>query len=236
MCIHTRMAKEFGDSDDLSEWTRELDDYMAVGCYKVVKALNEEKMRTGDYLEWDEVLGVFRQSIYVDQSYSKHFNGRRSWDEMNYFKFDGSPDDVRKREIIAWLKDLFNKHHEQSIVDNSIVFNDGAVSHLASIAAQSGATVRDVVTLFAADDEEKGKVMEAGVIRFPTKWESYIKLYRITIYAWFKCSRVLFAQHDETGVEVHCEVYKFKVNTDTIDTSHARRARKKLEDPNILNF
>lgn len=236
--IHSRVAKEFGDSETISQWTRELNDEMAVGCYNVVKALNAKKKESGGRnLSWNDVVRVFRRCNSVYEDNVKKIEGRRSWDEMNYFKFDGSPDVVRKRQIMAWLRKLFNEQDEQSIVDNSVIFNDGVISKLADIASQSGVTVKDPATFFAADEEKRKKVKEIGLIRFPIKYHSKIKLYYVAIYSWFKCSRVLFVQHDQNGIEIDCDVCEFKVNTDSIDKSRERKARENMaSDPNIFDF
>ena len=236
--IHTRIAKEF-DGVSLKEWTQALDNKMAVACYELVKALNQRKKTRGvDLLTWDDVVHVFRSCFYVNQDAenSKHIKGSLNWDETNFFKFDGSPDVVRKKEIINWLKNLMNRHGEQSIVDNAAIFNDGTLSRLVSIASQSGATVRDPVTLLGASEKQRKKVMEISVIRFPKKWECKVKIYRIIIFSWFKCTRVLFGQHDETGFEVEYDSFEFKPNTAAIDEQFAAEAKAKLSQPDMFNF
>lgn len=234
--VNSCMALQFGDSDNVCEWVCELDDKIAVGCYEVVKALKEESSRGGSILSWDEVLCIFRRNNYVDKSRDKTIEGRKSWNEMNYFKFDGSPNVVRKRQIITWLKTLFNEQQEQAIVDDSIIFGDDLLSELADIASQSGATVKDPVTFIAADEEKRRKVKEVGLIRFPTKSDSKIKLYHMVIYAWFECSRFLFAQHDQNGIEVKCKVCQFEVDTSVIDRRYASKAKQRMSDPDFFNF
>ena len=165
----------------------------------------------------------------MDKSNEKKVEGRRSWNEMNYFKFDGSSDEVRRREIKAWLKSLFNEKNEQVIVDNSVIFSKDVLQELADIASQSGATVKDPVTLVAADDEERKKVKEVGLIRFPTKGDSKIKLYHVMIYSWSKCSRFLFAQHDRNGIEIDCKVCEFKIDTSDTDLRCVRQAKQCLK-------
>lgn len=236
--INTRIAKEF-NGVSLSEWTQALDNEMAVACYELVKALNERKKTRGvDLLTWDDVVHVFRSCYYVNQDAenSKHIHDSLNWDETNFFKFDGSPDVVRKKEIINWLKNLMNRHGEQSTFDNAAIFNDGTLSRLASIASQSGATVRDPVTFFGASEKQREKVMEISVIRFPKKWECKVKIYRIIIFSWFKCTRVLFGQHDETGFELDYDSFEFKPNTAAIDEQFAAKAKARLSQPDMFNF
>ena len=241
--FNTRIAKEF-DGVKLSDWTRSLDNEMAVACYETVKALKQRKNTHGVNLTWEDVLEVFCNCHHIkkDVNNSKHFSDKLPCrDEVNYFKFDGSPDEVRKIEIITWVKKLFNRHGEQSIYDNSAIIKK-SLTELASIASQSGATVRDLVTLLGASENQRKKVKEISVIRFPKKMDKVtnegckIKIYRIVIYSWFKCTRVIFGQHDEAGFEIEYDSFEFRPNTAVIDQCYAAKARDELSKPEIFDF
>ena len=237
--INTRVSSDIGGVP-LSEWIQALDDEMVVACYEVVKALNQRKDTYGvDHLTWDDVVNAFCSCHYIiqDTGNSKHIHDSLSWDETNLFKFDGSPDEVRKREIIVWLKSLMNSHGEQSTIDNASIFNDGTLNDLASIASQSGATVKDPTTLLGASEKQRKKVMEISVIRFPRKaGESKVKIYRIILFAWFQCTRVLFSQHDESGFEIDYDTFEFRPNTSAIDERQAARAKAKLSQQGMFDF
>ena len=236
--INTRVACDFGGVT-LSEWNQALDNVMVVACYKVVEALKQRKESYGvDHLKWDDVVKVFCNCHYIikDKGRSKQIHDSLSWDETNFFKFDGSPDAVRKKEIIVWLKGLMNSHGEQSIVDNASVFNDDTLNDLASIASQSGATIKDPTTLLGASEKERKKVMEISIIRFPKKRESRVKIYRIILFAWFQCTRVLFGQHDESGFDIDYDTLEFVPNTAAIDEEYAEKAKAKLSNPDMFNF
>ena len=241
--FNTRIAKEF-DGVKLSDWTRSLDNEMAVACYETVKALKQRKNTYGVNLTWDDVLEVFCNCLYIkkDENNSKHFNDKCTLDEVNYFKFDGSPEEVRKIKIINWLKKLFNDHEEQSIYDNCAIFKKSSLNELASIASQSGATVRDPVTLLGASEKKRKKVKEISAIRFPKKMDKItnegckIKIYRIVIFSWFKCTRVLFGQHDETGFEIEYDSFEFRPNAAAIDERCAAEARNELSKQDIFDF
>ncbi len=234
--IYTGVAKEFRGVG-FSEWTRALDDNMAVACNEVVQALNREAGRVGT-LSWDNVLKVFLkcQQITKDDGRSKRIKERLSFDKINYFKFDGSPDPLRQREIITWLKTLMNDRGEQDVFDNSRLFTEEILESLADNASQSGATVTGVRTLFYASDSSSEKKMEIAVIRFPTKRNSKIKVYRLQIDSWFQCARVLFRQHDETGLDVDYQTFVFKPNPRAIDDRLAAQARRNLANPDMFKF
>ena len=230
--INTRVACDFGGVK-LSEWTKALDEAMIVACYHVVEALNRRKESRGvDHLNWDDVVRVFCNCHYIteEKGSSKRIRDSKSWDETNFFKFDGSPDVVRKREIIVWLKSIMATHGEQSTVDNAVIFNDQTLNELASIASQSGATIKDASSLLGASEKERKKVMEISVIRFPQKYEARVKIYRIVLFAWFQCTRITFAQHDQSGFDIEYDTFEFRPNTSAIDERFAESAKAKLNE------
>ena len=236
--IHTKMAKEF-DGDNLSEWVKALDDEMAVACCMAVKDLKEWKEKHGfEYLTWDTVESVFNNCDYIvkDEASSKRINDIKTYDDFNWFKFDGSADENRKREIINWFKDLFNKEDEQDVLDNSVIVKKGTLERLASIASETGAAVKDPETFFAATSTRSEKVLEIGVIRFPRKGDPKIKLFRLEIFAFIKSSRILCTQHDQAGFEIEYNSVEFKPYADAIDKKFAEKAKKKMEDPETFNF
>ena len=236
--INDRIAKDFNGVSP-SKWTQALNSEMAVACYELVKALNQRKNILGvNYLTWDDVVYVLRSCKYFNQDAgnTKHIEESLNWDDTNFFKFDGSPDVVRKRIIMTWVKDLMNKHGEQSTLDNSVILHDDNLSRLASIASQSGATVKDPITLVGASEKQRKKEIEISVIRFPKKWECKIKIYRIMIFSWFKCTRVLFGQHDESGIELEYDTFEFMPNATAIDKRCAEEAKAKMSQPNFFNF
>ena len=235
--IHTRVAKEF-DSVNLSEWAQALDDQMSVACCMAVKDLKVWMKEHGaDYLTWDRVMGIFNNCDYIvkDEKSAKRINDVRTFDEKSFFNFEGT-NLARKREILTWFKDLFNKHGEQSVVDNSVIVQEGTLDRLADIASECGAAIKDPATLFAATEQKSDKVMEIGVIRFPKKGDAKIKLFRLVIFAFFKSSRILFGQRDQAGFEVEYDSVEFRANTAAIDTKFAEKAKAKLAQPDTFDF
>ena len=232
----SRIAVEF-NGVQLSEWVKELDDYLAVMCCDVMEALNRKKRARGDFLQWEDVVSAVSScSCVINVGSCKHIDDEYTFDEVNFFKFDGSPDDVRTQKIISWVKNLMIRQGEQSITDNAEIFGPQILNRLARIASQSGATVRDHVSLMGASERQKERVMEFSVIRFPFKKNSKIKVFRAVLLAWFKCTRVLFGQHDESGFEFTYDSYEFKPNTHAIDKRYASEAKAKLSQPGAFDF
>lgn len=235
--IHTHVAKEF-DSVNLSEWVQALDEEMSVACCMAVRDLKLWMKKHGaDYLTWDRVVGIFNNCDYIikDEESSKRINDVKTFDEISVFNFQGI-NVARKRQILTWFKDLFNKHGEQSVVDNSVIVQEGTLDRLADIASECGAAISDPTTLFAATEQKSDKVMEIGVIRFPKKGDAKIKLFRLVIFAFFKSSRILFGQRDQAGFEVEYDSVEFRANTDAIDTTQADKAKAKLAQPDTFDF
>ena len=237
--ISTRVAKEFDDVDDLSDWVKELDDEMAVACYTAVSDLKRWKEEHGEaFLTWERVESIFNncKDLVKDEKSSKRIHDTKTYDETNAFKFDGSPDSSRMREIITWLKDLFNRNGEQDVIDNSLIFREGSLDHLAAVASETGARIKDFASFFEATEKKRTKAMEIGVIRFPRKGDAKIKLYKLVVYAFFKSKRILFVQEDSSGVEVEYDSVEFKPCTGAIDTRYAAKAKENLKNPDIFDF
>ena len=235
--IHTKVAKEF-DAVNLSEWVQALDDEMAVACCLAVKELKVWlKQHGADYLTWDKVVSIFNNCDYIikDESSSKRINDIQTFDEKRWFDFPGS-DLVRKRKILTWFKDLFNKKGEQSVLDNSVIVQEGTLDRLADIASECGAALKDPVSLFFATEQKSDKVMEIGIIRFPRKGDPRIKLFRLVIFAFFKSTRILLSQHDQSGFEVEYDSVEFKPNTAAIDKKFAQKAKEKLAQEDTFDF
>ena len=235
--IHTKIAKEF-DSTSLSEWVQALDDEMSVACCMAVKDLKVWLKEHGaDYLTWDRVQSIFNNCDYIvkDEKSSKRINDIKTFDETRWFNFPGS-DMARKRIILTWFKDLFNKHGEQAVVDNSVIVQEGTLDRLAEIASECGAAVKDAGSLFYGTDSKRDKVMEIGVIRFPKKGDAKIKLFRLVIFAFFKSARILLTQRDQAGFEVEYDSVEFRPNTAAIDAKFAGKAKAKLAQEDTFDF
>ena len=70
-----------------------------------------------------------------------------NFDDESYFRFEGH-DAGRKSRIISWFKKLFNAIGEQSVLDNSVIVNNGTLDHLANLGSEIGASVHDFVSFF----------------------------------------------------------------------------------------
>ncbi len=235
--INNRIAKEYGDANSLSEWVRDLDEMMAIACCKAIGDVKSWKERNGRAsLTWNTVVSIFNNCDYIvmKDAASKTINDVKSFADLRLYTV--GTDEIRKIELISWIKDLFNHHGERDILDNSIIFMAETLDRLAGIATTYGVAIRDMVSFILATRVEHEKVMEVGVIRFPRKGNANIKVYRMEIFAFMKSSRVLPIQYDQGGLEIEYNSVEFGVNSAAIDTLHAERAKEKLRDPTTFNF
>ena len=235
--ISNRIAKEYGDANSLSEWVRDLDEMMAIACCKAIGDIKSWKERNGGAsLTWNAVVSIFNNCDYIvmKDAASKRINDVKSFADLRLYRV--GTDEIRKIELISWIKDLFNHHGERDILDNSIIFMAETLDRLAGIATTYGVAIRDIASCILDTRVECEKVMEVGVIRFPRKGNANIKVYRMEIFAFMKSSRVLPIQCDQGGLEIEYNSVEFGVNSAAIDTLHAERAKEKLRDPTTFNF
>lgn len=174
--------------------------------------------------------------IVKDKRSSKRINDTIKFDKTTWFKFDAGTNDARKREIVKWFTDLFNKQGEQDVLKNLVIVQGGTLDRLASLAAKSGTAIECPAEFFLGSNQRSDKVIEIGVIRFPRKDDSRIKLFRLEVFAFFKSSRAMLYEHVETGFEIEYNSMEFVCYTDAIDTAFAEKARNKLSDPKTYDW
>ena len=236
--IHDDIDKMFKSVLFPSEWVQALDDELSVACCMAVRDLKLYLQKNGaGELTWETVVSILDNCDYIvkDDSSSKRINDVKTFRELKVFKLEDYDMD-RKSEIKTWFHGLFNEHNERTAVKNSVIVNGGTLDHLADIASECGAAIRDRETLFFATDKKNYKVMEIGVIRFPQKGNPHIKLFRLIIFAFFTNSRILLGQLDQAGFGVEYKSITFRLNTSAIDMKFAAKAKEKLREMDIFDF
>lgn len=236
--IQTKVAKEFGDAKDYSEWVKGLDKMLEVQSFFAIKAI-KEKYKEGKH-DWDSIVAAMHNAdglAMVPDSKKKVYD---TWaaDNTNWFKFDGSADADKVRQIQAWFKKSICDT-DPTIYENSAIVSEGVVTRLAKIAAKTGASVDSFQHFWANKDHQKDKVLELGLIRFPDKEDPHVKLYRIQIFAWFNSARVLPVQHDQAGFDLEFDLMKFKAVdavVEAITETQLKNFSAKLNDPSTFDF
>lgn len=230
-----KVAKEFGDVNKFSEWVKALDETLKVQSFFAIKSIKER----GQY-DWDGIVAAMHNAdglAMVPDSHKKIYD---TWaaENTNWFKFDGSADANKVRQIKAWFKKAICDI-DPSIYENSVIVKEGVVTRLAKIAAETGASVNSFKNFWANKDSKSEKVLEIGLIRFPDTENPHIKLYRIQIFAWYNSARVLMVQHDQAGFDLEFDVMKFKANDSIvaeITKEQLKNISNKLEKPATFDF
>ena len=233
--ISNCIAKEFGDSNNLSEWVQDLNKEMAIACCKAIEAIKAEKKRNGaQNLTWQSIVSIFSNCDYIISDVPKNISTSKALSELRFYSVGQS--EIQTRELLIWIQDIFNQRGERDVLDNSMIVMSGTIDRLAGIASTYGVAVRSLSSLIADTREQREKVMEVGVIRFPRKGNAKIKVYRMEIFAFMKSCRILPVQYDQGGLQIEYNSIEFKVNSVVIDTIHAERAKAKLRDPATFDF
>lgn len=238
--IQTKIAKEFGDGTTQSEWVKALDKEMSVASFYAVRALKTAH-NEGKDLTWDFVVSLMNNAdglTQVPNSHKKVYDTFCASEGTNWFKFDGSATKTKINKIKSWFKKTVTET-DPKVYENSMIVQNGVLDRLAKIASETGAKVEDFESLFSSHDERADKVLEIGIIRFPTKEDPYVKLFRMQIFAWFSSSRVLFVQNDQAGFDLELDVMHFKpvdAVVDRITEEQAEKVAEKLSDEDTFDF
>jgi len=102
--IQTKVATEFGDVKEFSEWVKALDKTLEVQSFYAIQAI-KKKAKGGKY-DWDSIVAAMHLSDGLAMVPDSHKKVYDTWaaEDTNWFKFDGSADANKVRQIKAWFK------------------------------------------------------------------------------------------------------------------------------------
>ena len=233
--ITKRVAKEYG-SRDLTTWIGELNDETTVAVVMVLKDIKLWLSGRGtDYVTWDQLQGILNNNSYItkNKGASNRLNDTKSFSEIHFFQ--DVDDSARRRELTAWLKDVFHRAGEQNLISDSILIQTGALDGLIHIASECGSSMSEVQKLFGTT-QSRVKVMDISILYFPNGDDSNIKVLRVTVYTYYQGSSIGVATHTEAGFEVEFDRQSFMVNSAAISTKYAAQASAKLADESVYDF
>ncbi|KAJ7860052.1 hypothetical protein B0H13DRAFT_2074180 [Mycena leptocephala] len=193
--LHGELAPAYGTLT--SETIKAMDDHLKLMIVDVMHALAERRKGNGN-LSWDDVLSVFaeRQPQTLEH-YDTPIDRTDSFTKpakLNFFKVDGSPDPTVVREVESW----FTRFISDTDVLQSTQID---IQFMASIVAQTGATIEDIVSLFYGKEYHEKDLVDIVVLRFPDFEHPYFKAFRIKLCAWSLSERILFVQKDQSGIK-----------------------------------
>lgn len=233
--IQTKLAVEFGDEDTLSDWVASLDKELSTAAFFAVKEIKQKKA-----FEWESCVAALNNCDALIQEKDSHRRHSDKWSKStdDFFKVDGSPDSEDVKQLESWFKGSICKFNPK-IYENSELVQKGVITRLAKIASETGARISSFEKLFHATDSHRDKVLEISVIRFPTKDNPHLLLYRLVVDAFFQCSRTLAWESNKSGFEYDIQEMKFKLNPDIVDSirdEHVDKFKNKLEDASTYEW
>jgi len=237
--VQTKLAVEFGDGEHptLSEWLQKLDDELAGASIWALKAIKSNRSALTDFNQTMTVLNNSDGLIQAPDTFNSRVN-RYTRDTQDDFKFDGSPSSADVEALKIWFQQQVNAV-DPKIYNNSEIVKNGVVERLAKIASETGARVHDFESFFSGHEEKRERVLELSIIRFPDKANPHVHLFRIEVYAWFSCDRILFHGHNKSGMDVDIKSVKYKLNpaiADKVGGVFAAKAKEKMADDEFFNF
>ncbi len=233
--INTRMAAEFGDYEDASEWVKDLDDELASVSFFAIKSIKENHA-----YEWENCISALNNSdgiVAVPDSHKSKV-GEYTNSSTDVFKVDGSPNETIVKQLESLFKDTCDAV-DASIFTNSALVEADVPNRLAKIAAQTGARISNFEKLFYASADHSEKVLEISIVRFPDKEYPHIRLFRITVEAWYSCKRVGPVETNNNGFIVDVNGMQFKLNDaikNVIESKHVTKFKEKLSEPSLFDF
>jgi len=192
--IQSEIAREFGDGQTHSEWTKSLDAAMSTVAFGAVKALKTAKTQ-GVALTWDNVVALLNNEdsiTAVPDSHKKCYETFDSSEGMNYFKFDGAPSKHKINQITSWFKtrlvdvdpkvsgDLSNFSYNHQTSSTHICFVGNSVI-LCKIWDNSVLVKNGVVEKLAAVAAETGAAVDNFQTFFWNREERYDKVLEVGI-------------------------------------------------------
>ena len=229
------MAAQFGDYENASDWVKELDDELSTLAFFSIKAIKEKQA-----YEWENCVAALNNSDGLVEMPDSHRSkiGKYTNSSTDVFKVDGSASETEVKKLETLFKETCDEV-DPTIFENSELVRLNVPNRMANIAAETGARISNFGKLFYATDEHSERVLEISIVRFPDKETPHLRLFRITIEAWFSCKRVGPVETNNNGFIVDVNAMKFKLNDtikDVITDKHVQKFKDKLEEPGLFDF
>ncbi|GAB1606693.1 uncharacterized protein LOC115210937 isoform X1 [Argonauta hians] len=160
---------------------------------------------------------------YIRRSDSKHYRG------TSFLKTNGAPDMAKVYQIQSWFENLIG----DTDVLNATQIN---IDDISNFVAETGARVTNFVHAFYQTLFKQKKIVDVGVIRYPDIDNPFFRLFRIELFAFRKCERIIGIQKDESGIKGLYESTKFVPRESILKGMRASsRARAIQEADDMFN-
>ncbi|XP_029635587.1 uncharacterized protein LOC115210937 isoform X2 [Octopus sinensis] len=194
---HTSLAAQYGTltSESVKSMDRKLK-VMIAGTHRMMKQLQQREEYKDKEIPFEEYLSVMNQNVFIKaQEGSRYRNSDYlTFEETNWFKFDGSPEKAKVYQVQTWFSNLIS---DMDVAAETQI----NITDFTNIVAATGAAVEDFITFFVAAENIERSIVDMGILRYPDIDRPYFKLFRIKLRAYRMCRRILAGQRDESGIK-----------------------------------
>jgi len=183
-----------------------------------------------DNLSWEKLVELMEQNVIVERKNVKELNVKESKqrDETNWFKFDGSPNEVIRDGVIRWIR--------ESIQDPELlnIIGEEAMLKIANIFAETVAAVDSFLHFFANNETHEYTLLDVGIIRTPDITKPYLQLFRIKIYVKRYDQRVFFVQNDTNTLYLEANTRDYVPREYVMSSISQKVMAKAIEETNKM--
>jgi hypothetical protein len=209
-----------------------MDEQLKLLLYVTMKELEKIKAEEGqDALTWEKLTSVMEQNVMFEKKLnSVDMNVINSKVQKNIRLFGGSgaADPVIHDGIVRWIRECIQDPELLETLGNE------AMSNIADIFAQSGASVDSFAHFFANYDDEEFTLLDLGILRTPDITKPHVQLFRVKIYVTRHSKRVLYIQDDTSTISLEANTRDYVPREEVMTNIKENVMQKAVEEMNKL--
>lgn len=222
---HFRVAPSWGTlaKDSFIMMDNHLKLLLAVTFHTIEKFVRDEGQSN---LSWEKLLELMEQNVMMQRKTTTDMNVQQSKykSETNWFKFNGSADEIACDGIIRWIR--------ESIQDPELlkIIGEDAMLKIATIFSETGARVDSFFHFFANTNKEEYTLLDVGIIRIPDISKPSLQLFRIKLYVQRQDRRVLCTQVDDSVLHLEAATRDYIPREEVMKSINAKVLEKAVAD------
>eukprot|EP00595_Chromulina_sp_UTEXLB2642_P001360 CAMPEP_0196762162 /NCGR_PEP_ID=MMETSP1095-20130614/1524_1 /TAXON_ID=96789 ORGANISM="Chromulina nebulosa, Strain UTEXLB2642" /NCGR_SAMPLE_ID=MMETSP1095 /ASSEMBLY_ACC=CAM_ASM_000446 /LENGTH=303 /DNA_ID=CAMNT_0042112563 /DNA_START=32 /DNA_END=943 /DNA_ORIENTATION=+ len=189
-----------------------MDENLKVAIAGTVKEL-EKAVANNNLVSWEDILHIFsNNTLLVPYDKDEYRTDSYQKDSNDVFRVDGGP----RPEVVQEVTQLVNKVIADDDIIQGTSIDAGKIHELACVVAETGSRVDSFEAFFATQDKIEKTLLDVGVLRFPELGTPHFKVYRLQIFAYRYCKRILMAESNKSGISITLNVRKYRPNDEVI--------------------
>jgi hypothetical protein len=209
---HFVVAPSFGNLT--SESCIMMDDNLKRSLFLVSTRISSIlKNSNDDQLTWETLLHTMLQCPFVekDDSIEKNVHETKTSTMSEYFNYGRYVYDKLQEETFEWLKEKISNDEYITLI------GEDNLKKLAVIFSTYGSDTSSFSEFFADADSDEMKLLDVGIVRYPSVNRPYIELFRIEIYSKNTESKILSFGTTESQIILDMHSKKFVPNNVLLD-------------------